>query len=112
MKTDDKNIMKDLINALFFKTNSVDNVLINFAKSAENIYLTALSEINVENNIVIKYIDQVIFNKRRNIKKMFENIISEEYKKKFNKSIIESKRRIKEFLMIPNKNKKIFCGKR
>jgi len=112
MTTDNKNIMKSLINSLFFKTNSVDNVLINFAKSAENIYLTALSEINVENNIVIKYIDQVIFNKRRNIKKMFENIISEEYKKKFNKSIIESKRRIKEFLMIPNKNKKIFCGKR
>ena len=112
MKTDDKNIMKNLINALFFKTYSVDNVLITFAKSAENIYLTALSEINVENSIIIKYIDQVIFNKRRNIKQMFENIISEEYKKQFKKSFIKSKKRIKEFLMIPNKNKKIFCGKR
>ena len=112
MKTDDKNIMKDLINALFFKTNSVDNVLINFSKSAENIYLTALSEINVENSIVIKYIDQVIFNKRRNIKQMFENIVGEEYKKQFKTSIIETKKRIKDFLSIPNKNKKIFCGKR
>ena len=112
MKTDDKNIMKDLINALFFKTNSVDNVLINFSKLAENIYLTALSEINVENSIVIKYIDQVIFNKRRNIKQMFENIVGEEYKKQFKTSIIETKKRIKDFLSIPNKNKKIFCGKR
>ena len=112
MKTDDKNIMKDLINALFFKTNSVDNVLINFSKLAENIYLTALSEINVENSITIKYIDQVIFNKRRNIKQMFENIVGEEYKKQFKTSIIETKKRIKDFLSIPNKNKKIFCGKR
>ena len=112
MKTDDKNIMKDLINALFFKTNSVDNVLINFSKSAENIYLTALSEINVENSIAIKYIDQVIFNKRRNIKQMFENIVGEEYKKQFKTSIIETKKRIKDFLSIPNKNKKIFCDKR
>lgn len=94
LKTKNTNVMKQFLNALYFKTYNVDNIFISFSRSAETKYLNANSEICSENKTCLETMIQVIKNK---------------FKIKDKKKIIEI---IKDFLIIPKKNKRIFCGRK
>ena len=83
-----------IYNAFYFKTYNVDNIFISFSRSAETKYLNANSEICSENKTCLETMIQVIKNKIKI--------------KDINK-IIEI---IKDFLIIPKKNKRIFCGRK
>ena len=94
LKTKNTNVMKQFLNAFYFKTYNVDNIFISFSRSAETKYLNANSEICSENKTCLETMIQVIKNKIKI--------------KDINK-IIEI---IKDFLIIPKKNKRIFCGRK